>query len=44
MRRMHFAILAGAAAALAAGTALAETAKTHHMDVALPDGGTAHIE
>ncbi|WEK45707.1 MAG: hypothetical protein P0Y56_11780 [Candidatus Andeanibacterium colombiense] len=45
MRRMHIALLAGAAAALAlaAGTAYAETAKTHHMDVALPDGSVAHI-
>jgi hypothetical protein len=44
MRRLHIAILAGAAVALAAGTAVAETAKTHTMNVALPDGSTAHIE
>lgn len=44
MRRMHIAILAGTAALLAAGTAVAETSKTHHMKVALPDGSTANIE
>ena len=38
MRRLPIAILAGAAVTLAAGTALAETAKTHTMSVALPDG------
>jgi len=44
MRRMHTAILAGAAALLVTGAAVAATAKTHTMEVALPDGGTAHIE
>ncbi len=44
MRRSHIAILAGAAAVLVTGAAVAATAKTHHIDVALPDGATAHIE
>lgn len=44
MRRLHIAILAGTAAVLVTGAAVAETAKTHHMKVALPDGSTANIE
>ncbi len=43
MRFKRATILAGAAALLVAGTAVAAD-QLHKMDVALPDGSTAHIE
>ena len=44
MRFTRTTLLAGGAALLAAGTAAAAADKLHKMDVALPDGGTVHVE
>jgi hypothetical protein len=44
MRRLVKLAFAGVAAAAIAGTAVAASADKHRIDVALPDGGTAHIE
>ena len=44
MRFTRTTLLAGGAALLAAGTAAAAAEKLHKMDVALPDGGTVHVE
>ena len=44
MRRLVKLAFAGVAAAAIAGTAVAASAEKHRMDVALPGGGTAHIE
>jgi hypothetical protein len=44
MRLTRTSLLAGAAALLVAGSAAAAAEKLHKMEVALPDGGTAHIE
>jgi hypothetical protein len=44
MRTLVKLAFAGVAAAAIAGTAMAASADRHRMDVALPGGGTAHIE
>lgn len=44
MRKLVKLAFAGVAAAAIAGTAVAASSDKHKMDVALPDGGTAHIE
>jgi hypothetical protein len=44
MRRLMKLALAGVAAAAMAGSAMAASADKHVMNVALPSGGTAHIE
>jgi hypothetical protein len=44
MRFTRSTILIGAGALLVAGTAAAAAEKLHTMEVALPDGSTAHIE
>lgn len=44
MRRLMKLALAGVAAAAMAGSAMAASADKHVMDVALPNGGTAHIQ
>jgi hypothetical protein len=44
MRKLVKLAFAGVAAAAIAGTAAAASADTHMLDVALPSGGTAHIE
>lgn len=44
MRKLVKLAFAGVAAAAIAGTAVAASADKHGMDVALPGGGTAHIE
>ena len=44
MRLTRTTILAGGAALLVAGTAAAAAEKLHKMEVALPDGGTVHVE
>ena len=44
MRLTRTSLLAGAAALLVAGTATAAAEKLHKMQVALPDGGTVHVE
>lgn len=44
MRRLVKLAFAGVAAAAIAGTAFAASGDKHRMDVALPGGGTAHIE
>jgi hypothetical protein len=44
MRKLMKLALAGVAAAAVAGSAMAASADKHMMNVALPNGGTAHIE
>ena len=44
MRFTRTTLLAGGAALLAAGTAAAAADRLHKMEVALPDGGTVHVE
>src|SRR6478609_7199123 len=44
MRLTRTTILAGGAALLVAGTAAAAAETLHKMQVALPDGGTVHVE
>ena len=44
MRFTRTTLLAGATALLVAGTAAAAAEKLHKMEVALPDGGTVHVE
>jgi hypothetical protein len=44
MRFTRTTLLAGGAALLVAGTAAAAAEKLHKMEMALPDGSTAHIE
>lgn len=44
MHKLARLALAGVAAAAMAGSAMAASADKHVMDVALPSGGTAHIE
>ena len=44
MRLTRTTLLAGGAALLVAGTAAAAAEKLHKMEVALPDGGTVHVE
>jgi hypothetical protein len=44
MRLTRTTLLAGAAALLAAGTAAAAADRLNKMQVALPDGGTVHVE
>jgi hypothetical protein len=44
MRLTRTTLLAGGVALLVAGTAAAAAEKLHKMEVALPDGSTAHIE
>jgi hypothetical protein len=44
MRKLVKLAFAGVAAAAIAGTAVAASAEKHRLDVALPGGGTAHIE
>ena len=44
MRLTRTTLLAGAAALLAAGTAAAAADQLNKMQVALPDGGTVHVE
>ena len=44
MRFTRTTLLAGGAALLVAGTAAAAADKLHKMDVALPNGGTVHVE
>jgi len=44
MRFTRTTLLAGGAALLVAGTAAAAAEKLHKMQVALPDGGTVHVE
>jgi hypothetical protein len=44
MRKLVKLAFAGVVAAAIAGTAVAASADRHRMDVALPGGGTAHIE
>jgi hypothetical protein len=43
MKRVRTAVLAGAAALLAAGAAIAASNDTHHLNVAMPDGSIARI-
>jgi hypothetical protein len=44
MRFTRSTLLLGAGALLVAGTAAAAAEKLHKMEVALPDGGTVHVE
>jgi hypothetical protein len=44
MRLTRTTVLAGATALLVAGTAATAAEKLHKMEVALPDGGTVHVE
>lgn len=44
MRNVRAAVLAGAAALLVAGTALAANKDTRMLNIALPDGSVAHVE
>jgi hypothetical protein len=44
MRKLRTVVLAGAAALLCAGVAVAATTEFHSISVNLPDGGIAHIE
>lgn len=44
MRRIHTALLAGAATFLVAGTAVAAADKMHATEVAVPSGSVVHIE
>ena len=44
VRKLPVLVLAGVAAAAVAGSAIAATAKTHVMNVALPDGSVAHVQ
>lgn len=43
MRKLHSAVLAGAAAIAVAGTAIAASRDVHTLNVSMPDGSVAHI-
>jgi hypothetical protein len=44
VRKLPALALAGIASAALAGTAIAANAKTHRLDVPLPDGGVVHVD